>query len=399
MTARAGIGGRWIRRLGYLGGMLLAAVLIAEAVLWLLPRSWLPDGFALLDRVYTARSGWYRMMTGDPYLGYKLKPGLDMLFPSEGRRIAIRTVSHGLGEIGFRDIGTRPPFDGIAVGGSFTHCDDVPAEHCWVKLLSDAAGISIATLGVNGYSTLAAARMLERYGRRLHPRLVLVDVFPNDFKDNVNFERWTRSGSRNFWLWLRQRRGRSEIDRWLSEYSMLYRVADGVARARGRRIHPYRDGGLDFVFRLDNWWLQLVERPEQTPAWRLMQKALLSIRDTVRELGAEPVVLFFPMKEEIYWERIRTLAPDVASKDVSRPFDAIRQFCETESIAYCDLRPALRAEANAGRQLYHRISSHWNDEGNRVAAAAVERCLRERSLLPDRASPADSRRGGRDAHG
>lgn len=385
MSPSARNGGAW-RRMLWLPVGLAAVVAVVEAVLWGLPRAWLPAGFALLDRVYTARSGWARMMVGDPYLGYKLKPDLDMLFPSEGRNIPVRTLNYGLGEVGFRDIGTRPPFDGVAIGGSFTVCDDVPAEKCWVKSLSESADVSIATLGVNGYSTLAAARMLDRHGRQLHPRFVLVDIFLNDFKDNLNFDRWSRSGHDNFWAWLRERRGRSELDRWLSEYSMIYRIIDGAMRARGRRIHPYSEDGLDLVFRLDGWWLQLIEHPDRAPAWKLMRGALLDVRNTAREMGAQPVVLFFPMKEEVYWERVQKLAPEIADKDVSHPFDVIRDFCKAESIPYCDLREPLRAEAGKGRQLYHRISSHWNDEGNAVAAAAIERCLRDQALLPQRTS-------------
>jgi len=372
--------GRWLIRI-VVG--LVAALVLAEATLWVLPRSWLPDGFALLDRVYTARNGWYRMMMGDPYLGYKLKPDLDMMFPSEGRNIPVRTQSYGLGDVGFRDIGTKPPFDGVAIGGSLTLCDDVPPENCWVRVLSESTKRSIATLGVNGYSTLASARMLDRYGRQLTPKFVLVDVFLNDFKDNINFDRWARSGSRNFWAWLGERRGRSEADRWLSEYSMVYRVVDGASRSRGRRIRSYREDGLDLVFRLDSWWLDLIDHPEDTAAWRLMQQGLLNIRDTSVQIGAAPLVLLFPMKEEVYWARIRDFAPDLAEKDVDRPFNMIRDFCREQGISVCDLRGPLRAEAQKGRQLYHRISSHWNDEGNHVAAAAVEHCLREQGLVRD----------------
>lgn len=361
---------------------LVVVVLAAEALLWLLPRSLLPDGVALLDRVYAARSGWYRMMMGDPFLGYKLKPDLDMMFPSEGRDIPIRTRSYGLGEIGFRDVGTAPPFDGVAIGGSFTLCDDVPVEHCWVRTLSEAIGRSIATLGVNGYSTLASARMLERHGPGFAPKFVLVDLFLNDFKDNLNFDQWARSGSGNFWEWLRERRGRSELDRWLGEYSMLYRVVDGAVRARGRRIRPYRQDGVDMVFRLDGWWLQLLDDPEGNTAWPLMQQALLNVRDAAQRIGAKPLVLLFPMKEEVYWDRLRTLAPEFTDEKVNRPFDVIGEFCRAHGMPYCDLRPPLQAEARRGRQLYHRISSHWNDEGNRVAAVAIERCMREHGFVP-----------------
>lgn len=387
MTNAAHGGGGARRWLGRLLAGVVVIVLAAEVVLWVLPRSWLPDGFALLDRVYTARNGWDRMMMGDPYLGYKLKPDLDMMFPSEGRDIPMRTRRYGLGQVGFRDVGTTPPFDGVAIGGSFTLCDDVPAENCWIRALSDSTQQSIATLGVNGYSTLASARMLDRYGRQLAPKFVLVDVFLNDFKDNLNFDRWARSGSRNFWAWLRDRRARSFADRWLSEYSMLYRVFDGASRARGRRIETYRSDNLDLVFRLDGWWVRLMDHPEGTPAWSLMQQALLNIRDTSRDMGAKPLVLLFPMKEEVYWDTVRSFAPDLASMDVAHPFNVLRDFCKTEGIAYCDLREPLQIEARKGRQLYHRISSHWNDEGNSVAALAIERCMREQGLV---AAPAGS---------
>jgi hypothetical protein len=367
---------------GALKVLLVAAlvVVVTEAALWSIPRAWLPDGFELLDRVYTARSGWYQMMMGDDYLGYKLKPDLDILFPSEGRDIPIQTESYGLGEVGFRDVGTKPPFDGVAIGGSFTLCDDVPADRCWVRKLSEETNLSIATLGVNGYSTLASARMLDRYGRQLHPRVVLVDVFLNDFKDNINFERWTQSGSTNFWTWMRRKRGRSEIDRWLSEYSMLYRVYDGSVRARGRRIHPYNEDGLNLVFRLDGWWLQLIDRPQDTRLWGLMQEALLDIKETANEMNAVPVILLFPMKEEVYWDRIRRFAPDLADKDVAHPFNVIRDFCAQQGLLYCDLRAPLQAEAVKGAQVYHRISSHWNDAGNAVAAAAIAECLKDHGL-------------------
>lgn len=139
----------WRRALGVLGAF-ATLVLVVEVVLWGLPRAWLPAGFGLLDHVYTARSGWSRMIVGDPYLGYTLKPDLDMLFPSEGRS-----------------------------------------------------------------------------------------------------------------------------------------------------IHSYSQHGLDLVFRLDGWWLQLIEHPDQAPAWKLMQGARREVRNTAREMNAQPVVVLFSMKEKI----------------------------------------------------------------------------------------------------
>ena len=47
----------------------------------------------------------------------------------------------------------------------------------------------------------------------------------------------------------------------------------------------------------------------------------------------------------------------------------------------CDVTGELREQARRGRQLYHRVSGHFNEEGNRVAATAIARCLTLQHLL------------------
>jgi hypothetical protein len=358
---------------------LAVGVILCEALLWLTPRSLLPQEFRLLDRVYTARGAWQDMMMGDPELGYKLKPNLDILFPSEGRLVPIRTTSFGLGEIGFRDLGMAPPFSVVAVGDSFVLCDDVPVEACWVRQLADATGVSMTTLGVNGYSNLAAGRVLARYGRPLRPKLVLAGVFPNDFKDNVNFDQWSESGTDNFWVWLGDRRGRGQFGRTLARYSMLFRMFDGATRSRGREIHHYREGNLNFAFRFDRWWVDLTKRAEHNPGFPLMQQALLRMRDDARAAGAELAVILFPTKEQVYWDVARRYAEE--DLDVDHPLHVVGEFCEENGLHCCDLTEDLRADARAGRQLYLRISSHWNDEGNAAGARSIKQCLEKNGLL------------------
>jgi hypothetical protein len=369
------------RRLIALTISTVVGLILCEAILWLLPRSLLPHEFRLLDRVYNARNAWQNMMTGDPYLGYKLKPDLDIMFPSEGRLIPYRTQSLNLGDIGFRDIGTRPPFAIVAVGDSYVLCDDVPAEACWLRHLTESTGVSAVTLGVNGYSNLAAGRVLDRYAPPLHPRLVLAGMYPNDFKDNVNFDRWTRSGSGNFWIWLGERRGRGQVGRSLANYSMLYRMFDGFMRTRGRSIYKYREGNIDYVYRLDPWWLNLVKDAEDHPGFALMKDAFRVMRQKANAMGSEFAVLLFPTKEQIYWSSAQTFAPE-KDLDVDHPLEVVRGFLQGEGIHYCDLTGPLREEARRGKQLFHRINSHWNDEGNLVGAREIEKCLRAQGLLP-----------------
>lgn len=367
---------------------ILLGLLVTELVLHYFPRSLLPPQFRLLDRVYAARSAWQDMMLGDAELGYKLRPDLDIRFPSEGREVPIRTTSFGLGDIGFRDIGTKPPFDAIAVGDSFTLCDDVAVESCWVKHLADHTGLSIATLGVNGYSTIAAERVLDRYGRKLAPKLILAGVFPNDFKDNVHFDGWTKSGTDNYWTWMGQRRGRTGFGNWLADHSMVYRLVDGAMRSRSRDIYNYAENGFDYVFRFDIWWTQVIKDIERHPGLGLMQTSLLNMRRIADELGSRFVILLLPTKEQVHWNIVRQFAPADAGYDPNLPTNTVAAWARDNGIAVCDLTQALRDESATGRQLYLRVSGHWNEAGNAFGADIIEDCLRQQRMLPAPARPA-----------
>lgn len=344
-----------------------------------------PEKFELLQRVYSARDAWTRMMRGHAELGYTLRPGLDTLFPSEGRAIPIRTTTFGVtGDVGFRDIGTTPPFDVIAVGGSLTLCDDVPVAGCWLRHMADATGRSIGTLGVNGYSTRAAVRMLDTYGRRFTPRLVLAEVFPNDFKDDVVFEEWRSSGSDNYWIWAAELRGRGPLARWLGTHSILYRAVDGLRRSWGRHIYRYRDEQLDFIFRFDGWWLRLARDAASDPGLPLVRESLADFKRISAEMGSQLMVVVTPSKEQVYWEIARQFLPAAEAIDPNAPTRAIVELAREHGIPVCDLTAPLRAEAQRGKQLYHQISGHWNDAGGAAAARAAIECLERFGLTPQR---------------
>jgi hypothetical protein len=102
---------------------------------------------------------------------------------------------------------------------------------------------------------------------------------------------------------------------------------------------------------------------------------------TAAGLHAQLVVLLFPFKEAVYWDIVRRYDPSFASLDVDGPLAAVGRVAGREGIPVCDLTAAFRAEAGRGRQLYHSVSAHWNDEGNAVAARAIGSCLATQGLL------------------
>jgi hypothetical protein len=362
-----------------------------EALPRLLP-GLMPRKVQAVLRIYDARSSWESMMRGDRDLGFVLKPGLDLDFPSEGRRLSIRTktLEGGPADIGIRDLGTAPPYRAVALGDSFTFGDDSTAEAAWVRRLSDALGVSIATLGVNGYSNLAEARMLRRMAPALpEARLVLVGFFPNDFKDNLHFHKWTESGTDDYWTWQRRNR-RSDFSEWLANWSVTYRMVDAARRYGSRNTFEHHDGKLDFVFTGDTWWRSVVENAGQTPGFRLAEQAFEDMQKTAAGMGARLVVLMFPFKEQVYWPVVRKHWANDAElgkleeADIDAPFVALRRSLDARGIASCDLTAPLRREAATRGQLYLRAGAHWTEEGNAAAASAVADCLRALDAIPSR---------------
>lgn len=363
---------------------LTLALLLVEIIPRALP-GLMPKKVQTVLRIYDARSSWESMMRGDRELGFVLKPNLDLSFPSEGRRISIRTeaLAGGPADIGFRNIGVPGPYQAVALGDSFTFCDDSTAEGCWVRRLSDELGISVATLGVNGYSNLGEARLLRKLAPVLpETKLILVGFFPNDFKDNLHFKNWTASGTDDYWTWQRRNR-RSDASELLANWSVTYRLIDAARRYGSRNTFEHKKEGLDFVFTADVWWRSVIEQAGQTPGFHLAEEAFEEMQATAQKMDARLVVLMFPFKEQVYWPIVKQYYAEDAElgllkeADIDAPFVALRRSLDERGIASCDLTDPLRQEASKGEQLYLRAGAHWTEAGNAATANAVAHCLRE----------------------
>ena len=357
---------------------LVLALLVVELIPRVLPQSLLPAKIRAVQRIYDARDSWKGMMRGDSELGFVLLPDLEMEFPSEDRTVAIRTAALDGFDIGYRQIGTSAPYDALALGDSFTFCDDSTAEDCWVRRLADLTGLSIATLGVNGYSNLAEARLLKKVGPSVSPKLVLVGFFPNDFKDNLHFRNWTESDSDDYWTWQQQKR-RSDTSDFLATHSFLYRLIDAARRYGKRETYEHNEGGLEFIFRADSWWKTVLENPGATPGYHLTETAFGEMKRTAAELETKLVVLFFPFKEQVYWDIARRYTRDgdeISLEDIDAPVTAVMNFLDGENIDYCNLAPDLRSAAAGGaEQLYLKAGAHWTAAGNAEAAKSIAACL------------------------
>jgi hypothetical protein len=365
--------------------LLLAALGIAlgsvEAVLRWLPMLLPRPVRAINNRMETAVQ-WDQTVVGDPYLGFKPLPNIARTVTLDGVTAEIRTAPLVAADVGFRDMGAKfsgPPTD-IAVGDSFTVCYGVPSAECWVGLLAQRSGHSIANLGVSGYSAVAAARLLERYGAAFQPRVVLHGLFLNDFEENLDFERWARSGKDNLRAWYHEQ-NLGELGYQLYRRFRTYRVVRAMLRAGRSQTFRLQDDGLNLYMRPTGWWRRATERAVQPKSFDVMKRVLLQEQQAAQAMGARLIVLLFPFKEQVYWDRMVARESALRDVDVDAPFRLLADLCQEHGIASVDLTEVLREHARAGEQLYFSIDAHWNPRGNAVVAESLFNTLRAQGVL------------------
>src|SRR6185436_13401342 len=74
-------------------------------------------------------------------------------------------------------------------GDSFTFGDEVSDEAAWPHVLSQKLGARVANFGVSGYGTDQA---FLRFRQNTHDRsrVVILGIYPDDLKRNVNQQRY-----------------------------------------------------------------------------------------------------------------------------------------------------------------------------------------------------------------
>ena len=110
-----------------------------------------------------------------------------------------------------------------------------------------------------------------------------------------------------------------------------------------------------------------------------IREAAAQMKQTAQAMDAKLVVLFFPFKEQVYWDVARQYTSDgdnISLQEIDAPVTAVMNFLDGENIDYCNLAPDLRAAAAKGAdQLYLKAGAHWTASGNSQAAQSIAACL------------------------
>jgi lysophospholipase L1-like esterase len=349
---------------------IVLAVFAIEFGVRLLPESLLPLSLRDLVHAMTFRAPGNYVV--DPELGYLLPPATD--FQSTNSEYSFRVKTNlNYDHAGFRGGTMGGAAWGVAVGDSFTFGIGVNQEATWEAQLARLSQREIVNLGVQGYGPQQYTQVLEKFGIALHPKVVFYCLFTNDLRDSEQYERWRRHPPPKF-----------SVKVFLQNYSVLYNVIHQWRRARtqGSRYVDLHEVGQDLSLRKLRDEIVADSRRMAT-AWPLVARAIDKAFDQSRQTNTTLVVLYFPSKEEVYWDLIKQKMKSLEAFDdrVDQLKKATLQYCQSRQLICLDLTPALKRRAHLKEKLYFSIDTHWNELGHKVVAAEIYQFLVGQRLL------------------
>jgi len=358
--------------LGFSG--ILFALALCEGFIWVAPQQWLPPRLQELTRrmaLYRSTDG---MFIADSELLFKIRPNYDAVVDHPDYHVQVKTQLN-LDGIGFRGGSSGGPAWAVAVGDSFTFGVGVEQEDTWVYLLSKALSREIVNLGIPAQGPPQYTRVLKHYGLPMRPKVVFYGFYFNDLDAANHF--------------YRMKRKLIPVSRYLRQYSVLYNLigdsraavvqgpapAQAPAPAGAPAQTPAPSGGAAQIRRT-------LERQNGNfeQRWELTVKELDVALRASQEAQIELVMLYLPSRWEVSWEsiKVRNRLPD--SLDIDRLRRTVLEYCRARKITCFDLTPVLKQAARQGKELYFPIDGHWNKEGNRLVAEALNNFLTAKGL-------------------
>jgi hypothetical protein len=258
----------------------------------------------------------------------------------------------------------------------------------WMLRSQFGPGIEVVNLSVEGYEPRDQLDMLQRFGARYQPDLVLHGFFVgNDF--------WTpryplvRVGwflMRPVEEWRRYRPKFFLIKEWIREYAIAMR---DLYRKRGEAAHGKEVGTFseqDFLrieaVRVDSCCYR---DPEPAVRWQETMEVLKAIWSEADQMGARYVMVIHPDQIQVE-DALRQQvfqAGDLfeADYDLGLPQTFLMADCVRNGLACLDLLHTFRTNGAEGG-LYLLRDTHYNETGNRLAATEILRFLLDQQIIP-----------------
>lgn len=369
---------------------------------WLSSRlyGWLKIG--LVNLLVFATVGEVAMRLADPLLA---RSGLfgDKQTPANLRsHLAVRGSIGFTNSQGFRDRErlverATPAPRALALGDSFTWGAGVSYDEAFPTLLerglqTSYQGVEVINLGVPAWGPHEELHLLQVYGIRYHPDLVVLNFFVgNDIQnkrgDDTNLPEILVVAGRSYYVhsngnWVHDTLG---LDRWYLYHNLNYLVRVGVSRMR--RAGESRQGVMA------GEWVPLVSRgqylrgihessdiyltvnsPYFDHHWNRTKNTLLAMRDFLRANRIPLLIVLIPapvqLDHALQAEYLASVRASADLYDFQKPQRLLRAWCQENEVPCIDLLPVFEA-AGSPAALYLQNDIHWTSAGHQLAAASI----------------------------
>lgn len=309
----------------------------------------------------------------DDYMGFKFKPNInfDFYLNYDNVTFSVETKSVEFDDVGFRDDGLddQVPF-AVAVGDSFTAGWGVNLSDSWPEVLEELSGADVVNMGMPAYSIMQSARMAEKYGIELKPKVVILGVFNNDYVDSYDFEN-TKDG----WIYF--------MKKVLEGNSMSYKLLRALVYSFENHESPnfiqteqYPDTrfSMDYQrFITDSTNAAVVE------GGKISQESILVLNEKLESKGIKLVLILIPLKEQVYWDVLTEARPEYSNVNLDYVTDSLIDFAEKNGIAYIDLRGSFVVSRH--ENIYFMYDGHLAPFGNQLVANETYKYLTKNNLL------------------
>jgi hypothetical protein len=349
----AGGGSRLPLRVLVSAGALMVSLLVAEVVLRVLD----------LPRFSAGHEETRRFMLTDErvdgmpvYLNYPGRITFTYADNPRGYFDSRNALHHEVNAAGFRgrEFGVKSPSTSrIAfLGDSFTFGEGVRLEHTYPEVTARALRGEACNLGVGGYNTTQAVKLLKLIGLGLAPDAVVLGYVPNDAEPPL-FDLDPATGQPV------RRNREADIE---AEGSPQRPPATTLCRLRVAQLVWRAWNGARLTRQTEAHYLSLYA--DGSEGWRESERALRELMGLCRENGIPCVVVMFPILHAL---------------SDRHPFAGIHhQVCavvRAEGGHFVDLLPALKG-TRASEFWVHATDQHPNERVHAIAGELVAEALR-----------------------
>jgi len=244
----------------------------------------------------------------------------------------------------------------------------------------------VMNFGVSGSSPAQELVLYRELVSRFDPDIVIVGFYVgNDLADNcaclsnrrrIYFD-FDENGK---FQQLPLSQKRETVSRFLNRYSRFYVWQKGAVRKlrvkASTSLRRFPPGA----------WVYSREEPEDVAhAWRITEATIETFSHEVASRGGEFIFVTIPSAEQVYEDRLESVA--MIDEEKTKHFDAdypdqrIEGICSKLGVSCISMLAEFR-EAAPGRSskireewLFHNGNGHFNERGNELAALAVHRFL------------------------